>query len=365
MERPAGCSGTAATALSRTSPPRADSRLELQVARLALNDHDQDGWPTSLSPTYTQPNKRRNQRNGTFKDVALAAAWPSAKTQARRGWGSCRRLRQLGPSRLAVTNFEGGDGGALSRAGRRALPGRRAAGRRRGPSRTRLGSAFSSPTSTGRPARSRRRQWPHRRHRPHHAANTGQAHSAAAVPQPETGRFVMFRRSPRGFARRASGADWPTATSIGRRRSSLLMTTNNGRPSFYATITAPATGACASGRRHLVEPRRDCATVRLFHGGLTQTRMSERVELSVASELPLTFGVGRRDRVDRGGPHLPTEGRGVRQSGDGQGLRLDRSQGHPALGAVNSDVHPDCQLNRSPACTRRRHSTIRPTTSIR
>ena len=42
------------------------------------------------------------------------------------------------------------------------------------------------------------------------------------------------------------------------------------------------------------------ATVRLFHGGITQTRVVKSGSSYLSqSELPITFGIGRSDRVDR------------------------------------------------------------------
>ena len=42
------------------------------------------------------------------------------------------------------------------------------------------------------------------------------------------------------------------------------------------------------------------ALVRVFHGGVTQSRMVKSGSSYLSqSELPLTFGVGRSDRVDR------------------------------------------------------------------
>ena len=88
--RPAGCSATAATARSRTSPPRAASstRARSRSASRCI-DHDQDGWPDIFVANDTQPNKLyRNQRNGTFKDVALEAGVAlSDDGKARAGMG--------------------------------------------------------------------------------------------------------------------------------------------------------------------------------------------------------------------------------------------------------------------------------------
>ena len=52
-------------------------------------DYDRDGWPDLLVANDTQPNKLyRNQRNGTFKDVAVEAGIAfSAEGKARAGMG--------------------------------------------------------------------------------------------------------------------------------------------------------------------------------------------------------------------------------------------------------------------------------------
>ena len=56
---------------------------------VAMLDYDQDGWPDLLVANDTQPNKLyRNQRNGTFKDVAVEAGMAfSAEGKARAGMG--------------------------------------------------------------------------------------------------------------------------------------------------------------------------------------------------------------------------------------------------------------------------------------
>ena len=56
---------------------------------VALLDYEQDGWPDLLVANDTQPNKLyRNQRNGTFRDVAVEAGIAfSAEGKARAGMG--------------------------------------------------------------------------------------------------------------------------------------------------------------------------------------------------------------------------------------------------------------------------------------
>ena len=65
---------------------------------VALLDYDHDGWPDLLVANDTQPNKLyRNQRNGTFEDVAVEAGLAfSSEGKARAGMGvDVGRFRQL------------------------------------------------------------------------------------------------------------------------------------------------------------------------------------------------------------------------------------------------------------------------------
>jgi len=77
---------------------------------VALIDHDQDGWPDIFVANDTQPNKLyRNQRNGTFRDVALEAGVAlSEDGKARAGMGvDSGDFDHSGRMGLAITNFEG------------------------------------------------------------------------------------------------------------------------------------------------------------------------------------------------------------------------------------------------------------------
>jgi hypothetical protein len=80
----------------------------------------------------------------------------------------------------------------------------------------------------------------------------------------------------------------------------LLMTTNNGPAVLFR---ADQTSGNRSIRLKLTgtQSNRDAigATVRVTHGGVTQTRMIRSGSSYLSqSELPVTFGVGTRDRVD-------------------------------------------------------------------
>ena len=71
---------------------------------VALVDQDQDGWPDIFVANDTQPNKLyRNQRNGTFKDVALEAGVAlSEDGRARAGAGHAARLLEQRVQRVGV-----------------------------------------------------------------------------------------------------------------------------------------------------------------------------------------------------------------------------------------------------------------------
>jgi hypothetical protein len=81
----------------------------------------------------------------------------------------------------------------------------------------------------------------------------------------------------------------------------LLMTTNNGAARLFRN---DQTGGNRSLRIRLIgtKSNRDGigSLVRIFHGGTSQSRLVKSGSSYLSqSELPVTFGVGRRDRVDR------------------------------------------------------------------
>jgi hypothetical protein len=76
---------------------------------VAMLDYDRDGWPDLLVANDTQPNKLyRNQRNGTFKDVAVEAGLAfSAEGKARAGMGvDAADFDNSGVTGVAITNFD-------------------------------------------------------------------------------------------------------------------------------------------------------------------------------------------------------------------------------------------------------------------
>jgi hypothetical protein len=76
---------------------------------VALLDHDRDGWPDLLVTNDTQPNKLyRNNRNGTFKDIAVETGIAfSSEGKARAGMGvDAGDFDNSGRTGIAITNFD-------------------------------------------------------------------------------------------------------------------------------------------------------------------------------------------------------------------------------------------------------------------
>jgi hypothetical protein len=76
---------------------------------IAMLDPDQSGFPDLLVANDTQPNKLyRNQRNGTFKDIAVEAGLAfSGEGKARAGMGvDVADFRNSGNAGVAITNFD-------------------------------------------------------------------------------------------------------------------------------------------------------------------------------------------------------------------------------------------------------------------
>jgi hypothetical protein len=76
---------------------------------VAMLDYDRDGWPDLLVANDTQPNKLyRNERNGTFKDVAIESGIAfSSEGKARAGMGvDAADFDNSGKTGIAITNFD-------------------------------------------------------------------------------------------------------------------------------------------------------------------------------------------------------------------------------------------------------------------
>ena len=273
---------------------------------VAMVDDDQDGWPDLLVANDTQPNKLyRNMRNGTFKDVAVAAGLAfSADGRARAGMGvDAADFANTGRSGFAVTNFDNemiglyraGPGGVYDDVAMRAGVG--------APSRSTLGfgCVFADMDLDG-------------------AVDLVVANGHIDETVRNIRGNVGYAQAPHLFLNQGDGTFRDVATAAGAEFArpkvgrglaygdfdrdgdlDLLVTTNNG-PAFLFRNDQFAGNR--SLRFHLVgtTSNRDAigATVRIVHGGSSQSRMVKSGSSYLSqSELPVTFGVGRRDVVDR------------------------------------------------------------------
>ena len=273
---------------------------------VALIDHDQDGWPDIFVANDTQPNKLyRNRRNGTFRDVALEAGVAlSEDGKARAGMGvDAADFDNSGRVGLAITNFEGEMIG-LYRAKEPAIY--QDVATRAGvgfASRDRLGfgCVFADIDLDG-------------------TLDIIVANGHIDDTVRNIRGNVGYAQAPQLFLNQGGGTFRDVASDVGGGFAQprvgrglacgdfdrdgdvdLLMTTNNGPAVLFRNDQG---AGHRSLRFRLVGTRsnRDAigATVRVFHGGTSQTRVVKCGSSYLSqSELPVTFGVGRRDRVDR------------------------------------------------------------------
>ena len=272
----------------------------------AILDVDGDGWLDLFVANDTQPNKLyRNQKNGTFKEAAVEAGVAfSTDGKARAGMGADAAYlgASLTPS-VAVTNFDNEMIGLY----RAASPGLyEDVATKAGigpPSRSTLGFGclFADLDLDGNldliVANG------------HIDATVRNIHGHVGYAQPPHLFLNDGKDTFRDVA--AAAGDQFAAPKVGRGLAcgdfdrdgdpDLLITTNGGAAKLFRNDQA-------SGNRWLrfrltgTKSNRDAigALVRVFHDGTFQTRMVKSGSSYLSqSELPVTFGLGRRDRVDR------------------------------------------------------------------
>ena len=278
-------------------------------------DHDQDGWPDLFVANDTQPNKLyRNQRNGTFKDVAVEAGVAfSADGKARAGMGvDAADFDNSGRTSLAVTNFDNEMIGLYRSTGRglyQDVAMRAGVG---APSRNTLGfgCVFADMDLDGSldlvvanghiddTVRNIR-------------GNVGYAQPPQLFLNQGNG-DVSRRRggaSGGGFAQPRVGRGLAYGDFDRDGDLDLLVTTNNGPALLFRNdqLAGQPQHPLPAGRDE-VEPRRASAPrCRCSTAARRQTRMVKSGSSYLSqSELPVTFGVGKRDRVDRVVVHWPS-----------------------------------------------------------
>jgi hypothetical protein len=278
---------------------------------VAMLDYDQDGWPDLFVANDTQPNALyRNQRNGTFKDVAVEAGLAfSAEGKARAGMGvDAADFDGSGRAVLAVTNFDNEMIGlyrpVAEKGGSRPLYQDVAIQAGIGlPSRGTLGfgcvfvdvdlsGALDLVVVNG-----------------HIEETVRNIRGNIGFAQPPH-LFLNLRNGTFRDVAAAAGSDF-ARPRVGRGLAcgdfdrdgdvDLLITTNNGPAVLFRNDQLAGN---RSIRFHLIgtKSNRDAigAAVRVFHEGSSQSRLVKSGSSYLSqSELPVTFGVGRRDRVER------------------------------------------------------------------
>jgi hypothetical protein len=273
---------------------------------VAMLDYDGDGWPDLFVANDTQPNKLyRNMKNGTFKDVAVETGLAfSADGKARAGMGvDIGDFDNTGRPGLAITNFDNEMIGLY----KATKPGTyEDVAMRAGigsPSRNSLGfgcvladmdldGALDLVVANGHiddTVRNIRGNVGYAQ-APHLFLNQGNgtfrdvaADAGIDFARPRVGRGLAY-----GDFDRDGDLD-------------LLVTTNNG-PAMLFRNDQIAGNRSVRFRLVGTTSNRDAigAVVQIFYGGTAQSRMVKSGSSYLSqSELAVTFGVGRRDQVER------------------------------------------------------------------
>jgi enediyne biosynthesis protein E4 len=273
---------------------------------VAMLDYDQDGWPDLLVANDTQPNKLyRNLHNGTFKDVGMETGIAlSTEGKARAGMGvDTGDFANAGASGIAITNFDNEMIGLYRADGKGAYEDVATASGIGLPSKNSLGfgcSFFDADLdgyldlaiANG--------------HIDDTVRNIRGNVGYAQPPQ-------LFLNSGKGVFRDVADEAGPVFNQpkVGRGLaygdfdrdgdSDLLITTNNGPAYLYRNDVS-------SGNRSIrfrlvgTKSNRDAigAAVRIESGGASQSRLVKSGSSYLSqSELPVTFGLGKRDQIDR------------------------------------------------------------------
>jgi hypothetical protein len=271
---------------------------------VAMINDSQDGFPDLLVANDTQPNKLyRNQRNGTFKDIAVEAGLAfSGEGKARAGMGvDAADFANTGHPGVAITNFDNEMTGLYEFNGKlyEDIAPKSGVGMASKAS-LGFGCAFFDADLDG---------WLDL------AVANGHIDETVRNIQGNVG----YAQSPLLFLNQGNGSFHNVAADVGSSFAQpkvgrglafadfdrdgdldLLISTNNGPAYLYRNDQF-------SGNRSIrfrlvgTKSNRDAigAAVHIVSGGLPQSRMVKSGSSYLSqSELPLTFGLGKRDRVE-------------------------------------------------------------------
>jgi hypothetical protein len=279
-------------------------------------DYDQDGWPDLLVANDTQPNKLyKNLRNGTFKDVAVEAGLAfSTEGKARAGMGvDVADFENSGVPGIAITNFDNemiglyravrpGTYDDISISAGVGLPSKNSLG---------FGCTFFDVDLDG-------------------SLDLAVANGHIEETVRNIHGNVGYAQPPQLFLNLGGGTFQDVAADInggfaepkvGRGLAygdfdrdgdlDILLTTNNGPAYLYRNDQIAGN---RSIRFHLTgtKSNRDAigAVVRIFYDGQSQSRMVKGGSSYLSqSELPVAFGLGKRDKVARVQMEWPSGGK--------------------------------------------------------
>ncbi len=272
---------------------------------VALIDDDRDGWPDLLVANDTQPNKLyRNQRNGKFKDAAVEAGLAfSNEGKARAGMGvDAADFENSGSPGVVITNFDNEMVG-LYRATGKGFEDIAAATGVGMASKNSLGfgCAFLDVDLDG---------WLDFAVANGHIdetvrnirGNVGYAQPPQLFLNNEKGGFrEVASEAGGGFDQPKVGRGLAYADFDRDGDLDLLITTNNG-PAYLYRNDQLAGNRSIRFRLVGTKSNRDAigAVVHVSAGGITQSRMVKGGSSYLSqSELALTFGLEKRDRIDK------------------------------------------------------------------
>jgi len=279
---------------------------------VAMLDDDQNGWPDLLVANDTQPNKLyRNQRNGTFKDTAVEAGLAfSSEGKARAGMGvDVADFTNSGRLGVAITNFDNEMTGLYQFEGKTyedvaaqagvGMASRNSLG---------FGCTFLDANLDG---------WLDLAVANGHIdetvrnirGNVGYAQPPQLFLNDGQGKFRdVAGELGGGFERPKVGRGLAYGDFDRDGDLDLLLTTNNGSAYLYRNDQLAGNHSI---RFRLIgtKSNRDGigATVRILSNGFSQTRMVKSGSSYLSqSELPITFGLEKRDRVESVVIHWPS-----------------------------------------------------------
>ncbi len=272
---------------------------------VALFDYDRDGWPDLLVANDTQPNKLyKNLRNGKFRDVALDAGLAfSSEGKARAGMGvDVADFENSGQPGVAITNFDNemigfyrqqgagnfvdiAAGNGIGRVSRNTLG---------------FGCMFADMELDG--GLDLIAVNGHIDETVRNVRNVGYAQPPELFLNQGHGSFVDVASAiGGGFARPKVGRGLAYGDFDRDGDLDVLITTNNGPAYLYRN---DQTSGNKSIRFKLTGTKSNHdaigAVVRVYYNGVSQMRTVKSGSSYLSqSELPVTFGLGKRDQIDR------------------------------------------------------------------